>query len=107
MISVNIIKNRNGYAGFSCKGHAGYGEYGTDIVCSAVSMLVINTVNSLEKLTDCSFECDSKKEGYLEVTFKDTLSDKANVLVDAMVLGIQTVSDQYGKGYVKLTTKEV
>ena len=101
MISVFIEKNRNGYAGFTCKGHAGYAEHGNDIVCAAVSMLVINTINSLEKLTDCKFNC------YIKVTFLEELSESARVLVDSMILGISSVEKQYGKGYVKLTTKEV
>jgi hypothetical protein len=107
MISVFIEKSRNGYAGFTCKGHAGYAEHGNDIVCAAVSMLVINTINSLEKLTDCKFNCDSKMDGYISVTFIDELSESARVLVDSMILGITSVEKQYGKGYVKLTTKEV
>ena len=34
------------------KGHAGYDEYGKDIVCAAVSVLTVNMANSVEKFTD-------------------------------------------------------
>jgi len=112
MISVTIYtrksNNRNDYAGFSCKGHAGYDDYGHDIVCSAMSMLVINTINSIEKLTECKFKSDSnEKKGIINVTFEDELSDEARLLMDSMILGINTVVEEYGKGYVTLTTKEV
>ena len=38
------------------KGHAGYDEYGKDIVCAAVSVLTVNMANSVEKFTDDSFK---------------------------------------------------
>ena len=40
--------------GFHVEGHAGYADYGQDIVCSAVSVLVINCINSIDELTDAS-----------------------------------------------------
>ena len=51
MINVIVYKDVKGLIeGFSLKGHAGYAEYGSDIVCSAVSMLTINTLNSIKNL---------------------------------------------------------
>ena len=38
--------------GFDLEGHAGYSEAGTDIVCAAVSVLVINTINAVEMYTE-------------------------------------------------------
>ena len=53
MIRVTVYKTRrHEYAGFDLSGHAGYEEAGHDIVCAAVSALVINTVNSVEQFTD-------------------------------------------------------
>ena len=44
MTHVSVIKTRNGdYIGFNCIGHSGYAEAGEDIVCAAISVLVINT----------------------------------------------------------------
>ena len=31
-------------------GHAGFDQSGRDIVCAAISILVINTINSIEEL---------------------------------------------------------
>ena len=57
MTHVSIIKTRNGeYKGFSCIGHSGYAEQGEDIVCAAISVLVINTINSLDELTGERFK---------------------------------------------------
>ena len=108
MISVEVKKNGNGkYVGFSVKGHAGYDIHGKDIVCSAISMLVINTVNSLEKLTDAKFRCDTDKSGKIILEFQDEVSPEAELLVDSMILGVESVVEQYGKSYVRLMIKEV
>ena len=48
MITITVKKRNGNYLEFVSKGHAGYAEEGQDIVCAAVSVLVINTVNSLE-----------------------------------------------------------
>ena len=51
MIRVKFYRKEGRFFGFQLKGHAGYAEPGEDILCSAVSALAINTVNSLEELT--------------------------------------------------------
>ena len=49
MITISIYKNAEGiYNGFKVLGHAGFDDKGKDIVCAAVSVLVINTINSIE-----------------------------------------------------------
>ena len=51
MTTVTIYKSDNDiYEGFTCKGHAGYAVSGKDIICASISILVINTINSLEEL---------------------------------------------------------
>ncbi len=50
MIQVTVFRNRNEkYIGFDCKGHAGYANYGEDVICAGVSALVINTVNAISR----------------------------------------------------------
>ena len=109
MISVNVTKNRNDeYVGFTCNGHAGYSEYGSDIVCSAVSMLVINTINSIEKFTKDIFICDADDDkGLIQFKFDSAPSKEASLLLDSMVLGISETEKSYGKAYVTLKIKEV
>ena len=49
MIHVTIYENdRKECIGFQTKGHAEYAKMGQDIVCAAVSVLVINTMNAIE-----------------------------------------------------------
>ena len=109
MISVSINKNRNDeYVSFSCKGHAGYSSNGKDIVCAAVSMLVINTINSIETLTSCKFNQEQDDScGFVRITFIDPVTDDVKLLLDSLVLGITDIIKNYGKKYVTLSIKEV
>ena len=50
MIDVLILRDKaQDITGFKVSGHALFAEAGSDIVCSAVSMLTINTINAIEE----------------------------------------------------------
>ena len=100
MIRIEIRKNADGsYKGFSVKGHAGFAESGSDIVCSAVSMLVINTINSIESFTADKFRVeDDEEKGIIDFEFiSDQISPDSALLLDSMVLGLNGVRKEYGK----------
>lgn len=108
MIKVIVFKNRNGiYQGFHCLGHAGYAEYGQDIVCSAVSVLTINTINSIEAFTDAFLKVESDDDKGLIDCLIDNADEKSNLLMDSMVLGLQGIQNNYKDEYIKIVFKEV
>ena len=47
MIEVTIFKSSGSYKSLNVNGHAGYSEYGSDIICASISALVINFINSM------------------------------------------------------------
>ena len=104
MIDITVMDGDKGYKSLKCAGHADYDEYGKDVVCSAVSMLVINTVNGIEKLTDTVLKVtnSNSKDGMLEVVFPNETGKDATLLIDSMILGIKNVIKQYGDGFVSL-----
>ena len=72
MIKVTVYKTVNhDYAGLDrTSGHAGYAEAGSDMVCAAVSVLVINTLNSIERFTSDKISLVSDEEtGMIEFRF--------------------------------------
>ena len=109
MTTITITKSKNGnYKQVVCKGHAGYADSGSDIVCAAVSMLVINTVNSLEALTDTAMQVEAEEtSGMISFRFTEELKEDGRLLVDSLILGLANVAGQYGKRYVQLKFKEV
>lgn len=92
----------------TCSGHAGYADSGEDIVCSAISVLVINTINSLEVLTSTKMQVESDEEsGRIDLLFMEDLKEDGILLMDSLMLGLKNVADEYGKRYVELKFKEV
>ena len=109
MTHVSIIKTRNGeYKGFNCIGHSGYADAGEDIVCAAISVLVINTINSLDQLAGEKFKLvTNEEEGLIDCRFEKNINNKSRLLLDSMVLGLQEIKKQYGKTFIDLTFEEV
>ena len=106
MITVTIYKDSGKYHRFSVEGHAGYAREGYDIICSAVSALTVNTVNSIEAFTEDAFSAE-EKNGFLTCQFEGPLSSQAALLMDSMVLGLTDIQNNYGKQYIRLICKEV
>ena len=110
MIRITIYKNeKHQYVGFKALGHAGYSEEGQDIVCAAVSMLTINTINAIEKFTDAeTSSLSDDADGLIDFQLKGTVDGDASLLLKAMVLGLEQVADDdnYRK-YMELTFEEV
>ena len=79
MIEITRIKNENGEnIGFRCLGHAGFARRGKDIVCAAVSALILNTVNSIEAFTEDKFSCaQEEKSGLIEFIIVSEVSKEA------------------------------
>ena len=107
MISVKIWKTGQQYKGFVCEGHAGYAEAGSDIVCAAVSALTINTVNSLEQFTEDAFEVEQAEDGgYLKLNITGELSLQAEILMKSLVLGLQTIEENYGSEFLTVSCQD-
>jgi len=109
MINVTIYENQaKEYTAFRCKGHAGFANSGEDIVCSAVSALVINTVNSVEQLVSDEFELvTDSEEGFIDFSLNDGYSPESVLLIRSLVLGLQGIQKNYGTEYIMLLFKEV
>lgn len=117
MTTIVIFKSRDSYKGFTCMGHAGFGQSGSDIVCAAISILVINTLNSIEELAKENIITESdEREGTIECHFPDEINDKTKLLMDSLVMGLKGIEQSYGrqkkafskkKRYFELIIKEV
>lgn len=109
MTTIIFRTTKNGeYQEIECFGHAGFDAYGKDIVCASLSMLVINTLNSLAELckTDMDINTDEKK-GLIHCRFHKNLSNEEKLLLDSLALGCNAVEKQYGKKYCRIKFEEV
>lgn len=95
MISATILRNVEGYIyAFTIIDH------GATDVCAAVSLLALNTANSIEALTDEPLNCEYDPEGgFLQVDLpkikKGRKNPEVNILLEAMALGLKSVEENY------------
>lgn len=108
MIKAHFLSNNDTFCGFLLKGHADSGEFGYDIVCAAVSVLAINTVNSLEQLAFVTPQVvsDDDNGGYLKVSLEKNEAKKPAVqlLLKSFRLGIQSIIDNY-RDYITIESE--
>ena len=110
MTQITFYKTTSGeYKGFTCDGHSGYAGYGEDIVCASISVLVINTINSLDQIAGEKIQVESDEDtGTIRCHFvNQLLKETSKVLIDSLVLGLTQIEKQYGENYCKLTFEEV
>lgn len=112
MLKICLYKDNVGdCVGVRCHDHAGYAEKGYDIVCAAISTLMINTINSIEKLTKAGLSAIHYKKNDNKVLMEFMLNHKEDkdvmLLINSLVLGITALEESYGKNYIKLTKKSV
>lgn len=98
MIKVNIKKSA-----IIITGHAGYDEYGKDIVCASVSSIVITSVNAALKLENNSLEYIEEKD---KLTI-NILSNKENIkiIIENMIDLLEELSLTY-KENIKIIKEE-
>ena len=90
MIKVYISKNK-----IVITGHAGYDEYGKDIVCASASSIVITSVNACLRMDENSLTYKEESDKLIiEVT-----SDNKNVLLilENMIQMLEELAETYKK----------
>ena len=116
MTTIEFIKNKQGaYRQIVCMGHAGYAKKHLfykepDILCAAISTLVISTLNALEALAGEKFETVTNEEtGFLRADFPENaiLQEKSIFLLDSLVYSLDGISREYGEQYLQVKIKEV
>ncbi len=98
-----------------------FADAGKDVVCAAVSVLVINTINGIEQFTEDAILLDSKNssakkslrrkksddENFIHFYLTEDISEQAQLLMKVLVLGLTEINKQYGDSYLTLNFREV
>lgn len=108
MVKVKINRNsKSKIYGFELSGHADFSDNGDDIICSAVSILVINTINAIETFTNEEFRTDADEieGGFIKYALPLIKSGQENhdveLLLETMLLGLNNIENEYGC-YIKI-----
>lgn len=108
MTKITFDRSGEDYRSFTFAGHADYAKKGDDIVCAALSALVINTINSLEALCGTKPEVFSdEKRGELICRFSSPPGEKERLLLDSLLFGARGIEQEYGKKFCTVTVREV
>ena len=105
MIEVLILRDKaQEITGFKVTGHALFAEAGKDIVCAAVSMLTINTLNAIEQfLPDEPMIVNiDRDKGFIEARLHKKPTERSELLLRTFHLGMVSIEEQYGRKYVKV-----
>ncbi|MDR1801402.1 MAG: ribosomal-processing cysteine protease Prp [Lachnospiraceae bacterium] len=95
MLKITVLQDEaNRCLGFEAKDHAGYAKKGKDVVCAAASMLIQNTVNSIERFCDDLFDIEAdEKNGLIRFMLQGTSSDEAQLLLKSMYTGLTDLEE--------------
>ena len=110
MTTVTVQRDHNqAYKGFTCIGHADYArKKQPDILCAAISAIVIGTVNSLEELAgEKLIVATDEATGFIRCEFQESLQEKSSFLVDSMIFTLENLSREYGEKYLQVKFEEV
>ena len=94
MIRVEISKKNNVIESIHCIGHAGYADYGKDIVCASFSTMIITTINAI-------LEFDKEAISYTDTNDLKIINIKkdniTNGLLNNLVQMMKELKENYDK----------
>lgn len=97
MIKVKVVKKEGIIESISAIGHAGYAEYGKDIVCASFSTMIITTINAILDIDiDAISYTDSNDLNIINIK-KDNIT---NSLLKTLVNMIYELRDNYDKNII-------
>lgn len=95
MIKVQISAKDNNIKKINIKGHAGYDDYGKDIVCSSVSSITITTVNAILMFNKNYISYNDKQDNF-EIIINEN-NNIVNNLINNMINLLKELSQDYPK----------
>ena len=98
MIKVEVTKNN-----ISILGHANYDDYGKDIVCAAVSSVVMTSIEGIASIDNTAIDINQNKDRLdIIINKHDSITDK---LINNMLNCLKEIEKKYYQN-IKITNKE-
>ncbi len=105
MIRVEFTKSGELLTSFSVSGHAGYDDYGHDIVCASVTSAVQLTANGITEVLKLSAKVDVE-ENLIRVTLPSRQREKGQPFLQALLLHLRLLAQDY-EGTIQVNLSEV
>ncbi len=104
MTRITIFKKNGMICEYQIKGHSGYAEEGSDIVCSGISVAAQMALIGLNEVLHLNVKYDVK-DAYLHVELLDFDNSSAQSILQAMEKTFEDIAKNYAR-YVKMEVKE-
>ncbi len=104
MIRATFYKDteNESFCGFKIKGHSGYAESGSDIVCASVSSMVMFFLNAAESIYSVPYDLKTdEKTACIEFRMKKH-NEAVSKLLECLYACVESVSADYS-AYVKVS----
>lgn len=103
MIQIHIKETEKEVKEITISGHAGYSHVGNDIVCAAVSSIVITSINAILRLDQDAIQYE-EDEGFISINVLKHDKVTVTLITNLIELLIELQNDY--KKYIKIN-KEV
>lgn len=104
MIKANFLRSESFYTAFSIEGHAGYADFGEDIVCAGVTSAVMTVLNGITEVAKINASVEvSDNEIVLNLAERSKTSE---VLLSSLRLQLEVLSEDY-PDTINITVTEV
>lgn len=101
MISVEILYESNHLKKMIVKGHANSDVYGKDLVCSAVSGIIIGGLNNLNNPKDYNI---TTQDGFVEIISIKCPNNHDCIVFETIIVQLKTIDESYSK-YIQIMEK--
>ena len=105
MINAVFFKDKSGYYGFDVSGHAGYAEYGEDIICAGVSSALMLTANTITDFFGLKAQITQQKNNIVLKVLNLDDADNADKLIGSFKTHLDLVEEEY-HGTIEVLVKE-
>lgn len=94
MITAEFYLRNETFAGFAVKGHAGYADFGLDVVCAAVTSAVELTANGITEILKVNATVGSF-ENEVRLMLPDSENPEAVQFLQALRLHLELLAEDY------------
>ena len=104
MIKANFLRSESFYTAFAIEGHAGYADFGEDIVCAGVTSAVMTVLNGITEVAKIKADVEvSDNEIVLNLAERTKTGE---VLLESLKLQLEVLSEDY-PDTINITVTEV
>ena len=94
MIKVKVNKKNQIIESIHCHGHAGYADYGKDIVCASFSTMIITTINAI-------LEIDENAISYTDTNDLSIINIKKDNITNSLLKNLVNMMYELKNNYDK------